>query len=71
MNLKGRDFLKLLDFSSEEILYFIDLAAEVKDRITLEVYFDWEPIFGEKSARTNGLKASVLISSLPTLNCSE
>ncbi|MBQ9551380.1 MAG: ornithine carbamoyltransferase [Clostridia bacterium] len=30
MNLKGRDFLKLLDFSSEEILYFIDLAAELK-----------------------------------------
>ncbi len=44
----------------EEAWYFIDLAAEVKDRITLEVYFDWEPIFGEKSARTNGLKASVL-----------
>ncbi len=30
MNLKGRDFLKLLDFSSEEILYLIDLAAELK-----------------------------------------
>jgi|GEM_PF-164899 len=44
----------------EEAWYFIDLAAEVKDKINLEVYFDWEPIFGEKSARTNGLKASVL-----------
>ncbi len=30
MNLKGKDFLKLLDFSSEEILYLIDLAAELK-----------------------------------------
>ncbi|HBL41679.1 MAG TPA: ornithine carbamoyltransferase [Ruminococcaceae bacterium] len=30
MNLKGKDFLKLLDFSSEEILYMIDLAAELK-----------------------------------------
>ena len=30
MNLKGRDFLKLLDFSSEEISYLIDLAAELK-----------------------------------------
>ncbi|MBQ9027266.1 MAG: ornithine carbamoyltransferase [Lachnospiraceae bacterium] len=30
MNLKGRDFLKLLDFSQEEILYLLDLAAELK-----------------------------------------
>ena len=30
INLKGRDFLKLLDFSSEEIEYLIDLAAELK-----------------------------------------
>ena len=30
MNLKGRDFLKLLDFSSEEILGLIDLAANLK-----------------------------------------
>ncbi len=32
MNLKGRDFLKLLDFSQEEIIYLIDLAAELKDK---------------------------------------
>ncbi len=32
MNLKGRDFLKLLDFTSEEILYLVDLAAELKDK---------------------------------------
>ena len=30
MNLKGRDFLKLLDFSSEEISYLIELAADFK-----------------------------------------
>ena len=30
MNLKGRDFLKLLDFSSEEIAYLLDLAADLK-----------------------------------------
>ncbi len=30
MNLKNRDFLKLLDFTSEEISYLIDLAAEFK-----------------------------------------
>ncbi len=32
MNLKGRNFLKLLDFTPEEILYLIDLAAELKDK---------------------------------------
>ncbi|MDE7253085.1 MAG: ornithine carbamoyltransferase [Acetatifactor sp.] len=32
MNLKGRDFLKLLDFTAEEITYFLDLAAELKDK---------------------------------------
>lgn len=32
MNLKGRDFLKLLDFTPEEILYLVDLAAELKDK---------------------------------------
>ncbi len=31
MDLKGRDFLKLLDFTSEEIIYFLDLAAELKE----------------------------------------
>ena len=32
MDLKGRDFLKLLDFSAEEIVYLLDLAAELKER---------------------------------------
>lgn len=30
MNLKGRSFLTLKDFTAEEILYFIDLAADLK-----------------------------------------
>ncbi len=30
MNLKGRHFLKLKDYSREEILYLLDLAAELK-----------------------------------------
>ncbi len=30
MNLKGRNFLTLKDFTPEEIMYFIDLAAELK-----------------------------------------
>lgn len=32
MNLKGRSFLKLLDFSSEEIASLIDFAAELKQK---------------------------------------
>lgn len=32
MNLKGRDFLKLLDFTSEEITYLLDLSAELKEK---------------------------------------
>ena len=30
MNLKGRNFLKLLDYTPEEITYLLDLAAELK-----------------------------------------
>ena len=32
MNIKGRDFLKLLDFTGEEILGLIDLAAGLKEK---------------------------------------
>ena len=32
MNLQGRNFLKLKDYSSEEIRYLIDLSAELKDK---------------------------------------
>lgn len=32
MDLKGRSFLKLLDFTPEEILYLVDLAADLKDK---------------------------------------
>lgn len=32
MNLYGRDFLKLLDYTPEEILYLVDLAADLKDK---------------------------------------
>ncbi|MCR4674004.1 MAG: ornithine carbamoyltransferase [Lachnospiraceae bacterium] len=32
MDLKGRNFLKLLDYTPEEITYLIDLAAELKDK---------------------------------------
>ena len=32
MNLKGRHFLKLLDFTTEEITYMLDVAADLKDK---------------------------------------
>ena len=32
MNLKGKSFLKLLDFTADEINYLIDYAAELKDK---------------------------------------
>lgn len=32
MNLKGKSFLKLLDYTQEEIIYLLDLAAELKDK---------------------------------------
>ena len=32
MDLRGRDFLKLLDFSTEEIEYLIDVAADLKSK---------------------------------------
>jgi len=32
MDLKGRDFLKLLDFTAEEITYLLDMAADLKDK---------------------------------------
>ena len=32
MNLKGRNFLTLKDFTPEEITYMIDLAADLRQR---------------------------------------
>lgn len=32
MDLKARDFLKLLDFTPEEIIYLLDVAADLKDK---------------------------------------
>ncbi|MFG6336194.1 MAG: ornithine carbamoyltransferase, partial [Lachnospiraceae bacterium] len=32
MNLTGRNFLKLLDFTPEEILHMLDVAADLKDK---------------------------------------
>lgn len=32
MDLKGRDFLKLLDYTQEEIVYLLDVAADLKEK---------------------------------------
>ena len=32
VDLKGRDFLKLLDYTKEEITYLVDLAADYKKK---------------------------------------
>ena len=32
MNLKGRDFLTLKDYTPEEITYLLDLAADLKEK---------------------------------------
>ena len=32
MDLKGRNFLKLLDFTPEEITYMLDVAVDLKDK---------------------------------------
>ena len=32
MNLKGRHFLTLKDYTPEEITYLLDLAADLKDK---------------------------------------
>lgn len=58
VDLKGRNFLKLLDFTQEEILYLIDLAADLKKKKKDGVLVDhWRGknvalIFEKTSTRT-------------------
>ena len=40
MNLKGRNFLTLKDFTPEEITYMIDLAAELKAKKKAESFMN-------------------------------
>lgn len=40
MNLKGRDFLTLLNYTPEEIAYLVDLAAELKAKKKADVLHD-------------------------------
>ena len=58
MDLKGRDFLKLLDFTPEEILYLLDTAAELKEKKKQGIVMDSHKgknvalIFEKTSTRT-------------------
>lgn len=58
MNLKGRSFLTLKDFTPEEILYLIDLAADLKEKKKNGVPIDYYKgknvalIFEKDSTRT-------------------
>ncbi|MCI8299284.1 MAG: ornithine carbamoyltransferase [Lachnospiraceae bacterium] len=40
MDLKGRNFLKLMDFTAEEITYLIDLSAELKQKKKQGIFHD-------------------------------
>lgn len=58
MNLKGRNFLTLKDFTKEEILYLLDLAAEFKEKKKKGIFVDMHRgknvalIFEKTSTRT-------------------
>ncbi len=58
MDLKGRDFLKLLDFTPEEITYMLDLAADLKEKKKKGILTEWHKgknvalIFEKTSTRT-------------------
>ena len=41
MNFKGRDFLTLLDYTEEEILYLIELAGKFKKMKQQEILHDY------------------------------
>ena len=49
MDLKGRHFLKLMDYSPEEILYLIDLAAELKAQKKQGIRQDQDPALAGKN----------------------
>lgn len=58
MKLAGRDFLKLLDFTPEEITYMLDLSAELKEKKKKGILTEWHRgknvalIFEKTSTRT-------------------
>ena len=43
MDLKGRNFLTLKDFTPEEITYLVDLAAELKEKKQKGIPVEYRP----------------------------
>ncbi len=58
MNLRGRHFLKLLDYSKEEIIYLLELAADLKEKKKERIFTEYHKgknialIFEKTSTRT-------------------
>ena len=69
MDLKGRDFLTLKDFTAEEIIYLVDLAAELKEKKKKGIPVDTlrgknvALIFEKTSTRTRCSKVSSIADS--------
>ena len=53
MDLKGRDFLTLKDFTPEEIAYLLDLSAELKEKKKKGIPVDTLRGKDRKSTRLN------------------
>ena len=68
MNLKGWDFLKLLDFTPEEIEYLIDLAADLKAKKAAGIPHKLCKGKKEKGGRDFSLPPEVH-RSMPTARC--
>ena len=72
MDLKGRHFLTLKDFTPEEIIYLLDLAAELKEKKKKGILVDHHRgknvalIFEKDSTRT--LAVSLMLSFFPNLD---
>ena len=70
MNLKGKDFLKLLDFTPAEIEYLIDLAAELKDKkkkgenLALNQYFHSYLLDGQSANELFGCPVPLILQCL-------
>ena len=66
MDLKGRNFLTLKDFTPEEITYLLDLSAELKEKkkkgipvdkyrgMNVALIFDQNPLFFRSSCSRYG-----------------
>ena len=48
MDLKGRNFLTLKDFTAEEIIYLVDLAAELKEKKKKGIFKKFYSLFFSK-----------------------